>query len=323
MEFYKPSRKDLKESVSTAKRVSALTGSSFLYHWIDCIYCLIRYGCGPSQYLEGGFYKLRGFDRNRTYTKYRSYKLTKIFNDSSFVHICANKVDFNKHFSSFIGRKWIYCKESTKEEILSFIENYQRVIAKPINLTRGEGVYELDRTIPKANLVCSLIGQDILLEELIIQHNQMCFGNKSVNTLRVNTILDSNGEVHIVKTSLRCGVGNSLVDNYCAGGVVYPVNSEYGRVEGPGGNSIKGQAVFIHPCTEFFMIGREIPYWEEVVDLVKKAAIHLPQVRFIGWDVAITQKGPVLVEGNTRPGAQLIEYQGFDKGKYRKMLSYK
>lgn len=323
MEFYRPHRKDLKECIKSARIISSMTGKSVLYHWIDSIYCMFRYGCCPNQYLEGAFYKLRSFDRQRTFTKYRCYKLRRLFNDSTFNHICDNKVDFNKYFSQFIGRKWISCKECTLEEILSFIEDNNRIIAKPINMTKGKGVFELDRSKPNKELALSVIGQEILLEEFVVQHPLMCFDNKSVNTLRINTIIDSHGDVHIIKSTLRCGIGASIVDNYAAGGVAYPVNSIYGRVEGPGGNSMRGQELFIHPGTDIFMVGKEIPYWNKVLDLVCDAAKKIPQVRFIGWDVAITQEGPILIEGNTRPSAELIEYQGTQKALYLTMLSYK
>ena len=39
-------------------------------------------------------------------------------------------------------------------------------------------------------------------------------------------------------------------------------------------------------------------YIKEAVETVKKAAMIVPDVRYIGWDVAITEKGPAIIEGN-------------------------
>ena len=44
--------------------------------------------------------------------------------------------------------------------------------------------------------------------------------------------------------------------------------------------------------------GFRIPYWNEVRELVKNVHAKLPDIRSIGWDVAITPNGPVLIEGN-------------------------
>jgi len=40
---------------------------------------------------------------------------------------------------------------------------------------------------------------------------------------------------------------------------------------------------------------------------VLKAAGLVPQLKIIGWDVAIDPEGPVLIEGNTTPGMTISE----------------
>ena len=320
MELYVIRRKDLSNSFKVAKIVSRLTGKSILYHWFDCVYCIFRYGCGPSQYYEGGFYKLRSFDREKTYTKRRIDRIRKIYNNKDFEYLLSNKVEFNSLFSRFLKREWIDCRNASFDDIQFFINNVNVILVKPSSMSKGRGIYMLDKRMPD---ISSFVGKDILLEECLVNHPLMCFNNRSLNTLRINTIMDSQGNVNIIKVCLRCGVGDSVVDNFCAGGVVYPVNKEYGRIEGPGCHSLLGQECFVHPGSNIFMLGREIPFWTDVIAAVKDAASLLPQVRFVGWDVAITDNGPALIEGNQRPGAQLIEYQGYEKGMYYKMLSYK
>ena len=320
MEFYSIRRREIVNSIKAASSTSKITGKSFIYHWIDCIYCIIRFGCGPSQYLEGGFYKLRSFDRDKTYTKKRIDKIRKIFNNKEYERILSNKVEFNTLFSRYLKRRWIYCKNATVEDIKCFYDNVDDIIVKPNSMSKGRGIYLLDKSMLD---ITSFVGKDVLLEECLVNHPQMRFNNRSLNTLRITTIMDSHDNVNIIKISLRCGVGDSVVDNFCAGGVVYPVNKDYGRIEGPGCHSTLGQECFVHPGSDIFMLGREIPFWTDIIAIVKEAAGLLPQVRFIGWDVAITDRGPAIIEGNQRPGAQLIEYQGTEKGLYRKMLSYR
>jgi hypothetical protein len=57
-----------------------------------------------------------------------------------------------------------------------------------------------------------------------------------------------------------------------------------------------------HPITKANLVGIEIPYWKEIITMLRKAAAEIPQVGYVGWDIAITSKGPVLIEGNTTPG---------------------
>lgn len=323
MELYRPIKTDLKDSLWAAKKVAALTGRSVLYHLFDFLFSVVRYGVGPKQYSVGDFYKLRSFDRAKTYTRQRRSRLCAAFNDKGYRHILQNKNEFNEFFHDFIGRDWIFCKTASREQIEEFLKSNDRIIVKPVDGGMGQGVHELKREgKTEKEIAESFCGENTLLEEFLIQHPQMCYANKSVNTLRITTVLDSKGEAHIVKTNFRCGIGDSIVDNYSAGGVLYPVNNEYCRIEGPGSNSKLGDAILIHPGTDSFMPGRTIPFLSEALELVKKAACSIPQVRFIGWDVAIKESGPVLIEGNTSPGEQLIEFQGLEKGLYRKIKSF-
>lgn len=321
MEIYRIKRKDLKESVNIAKKVSSVTGISFLYHWIDCLYSIVMYGCSPEQYIFGKFYKLRSFDRNNTYTHSRTYVAKRFFCDPESQHLCSNKVDFNRFFSEYVKRSWIFCKEASANELLTFFIANKRVIVKPFNLSKGQGVYELDREEQNEELVKSLLGKNVLLEAFIEQHPDLCLGNKSVNTIRINTILDSKGTVHFIKAAIRCGVGDSVVDNFSAGGIVYPINIDYGCIEGPGISKSFDRSIYIHPGTTCLMVGKVIPFWPEVIRIVREAAMSLQKIRFVGWDVAITTDGPELVEANTRPGANLIESIGEKRGFWKLIKS--
>jgi hypothetical protein len=45
-------------------------------------------------------------------------------------------------------------------------------------------------------------------------------------------------------------------------------------------------------------VGFQVPFWPELIDMAKKAALHVPENRSIGWDIAVTENGPELIEGN-------------------------
>ena len=62
-----------------------------------------------------------------------------------------------------------------------------------------------------------------------------------------------------------------------------------------------------HPVTGCEIPGFQFPYWNEVLEMCKKASFEIPEVGYIGWDVAITPTGPVFVEGNELPGYNLYQ----------------
>ena len=53
--------------------------------------------------------------------------------------------------------------------------------------------------------------------------------------------------------------------------------------------------------------GFKIPYWDEIKQMVCEAAMVNPDVKVVGWDVAISNKGPLLIEANRRPGFDLVQ----------------
>ena len=47
--------------------------------------------------------------------------------------------------------------------------------------------------------------------------------------------------------------------------------------------------------------------YKEACNLVKEAATVVEEVKYIGWDIAITPKGPSIIEGNSYPGVFQIK----------------
>jgi len=59
-----------------------------------------------------------------------------------------------------------------------------------------------------------------------------------------------------------------------------------------------------HPQTGVRVTGRELPDWQSCCDLATRAHVPLSELGFggiMGWDVALTPEGPVLIEGNPFP----------------------
>lgn len=322
MEIHKLTLTVCKDAAKSARSVSPVTGKSRLYHFIDAINAYVFHGCSTRQYSIGGFYKYRSFDRKNIYTGGRCYMVKGLFNKDSDLHLLDDKVDFNTLFADEVKREWISCRTASMADIEAFAATHDTLVVKPADGMKGGGVHLLDKSeLPE------LVGKNVLLEECIVRHPDLIFNNKSVNTIRMVTVRDREGVVHFLKAGLRCGVGESFVDNLNAGGIAYPLNVKYGFIEEPGVSGSysidKDENVCIHPGTDTFMVGYRIPFWKETLEMVESAARKLENIRFVGWDIAITPTGPSLVEGNSRPGTSIIEEMGLERGFYRKIMSCK
>ena len=137
------------------------------------------------------------------------------------------------------------------------------------------------------------------VEEFVTQHDDlMTLSPSGLNTIRIITQLNHQNEVDILGARLRITV-NSSVDNLAAGNIAAPINIETGQVEDAGVYSdITKHDESIHPLTAIPIKGFQIPFWPETLSMIKQAASRNKNNRSIGWDVAITNQGPELIEGN-------------------------
>jgi len=310
----------IKKVFRCLQSLSEQTGYSRLYHLIDYSLALLRHGTLIRQYTIGGYWKLSTAERSKRLTYRRMCRLMKSHNNSEYIPILENKKSFNSYFNTFIHRDWLYVNDVSFDDFFLFARKHQKMLVKPINGVEGGGIRILylegkDRA-SLFTLFNQLKSENVLIEEYIIQHPKMVFGNASVNTIRTMTLLGKDGKGHVVKAMLRAGVGDSAVDNYAMGGSIYEVDVNTGYVVSRG-QSKAGNLHLFHPNTKIMMLGYKIPNWDQVIDISIQAAEHIPQVRIVGWDVAISEDFVQLIEGNHNPDYELYEFIG-STGYYEK-----
>ena len=291
--------------------LSQETGFSFLRLLNDYTWSLIKHGTLIRQYTIGEFWRKSSMERSKCLTYPIMVRYMNKYNDKDFIHYLNEKPHFNRFFRDFVKRDWLYMKEADETAFVQFLNRHDTIIIKPMNGVEGGGIRKLkvQEHTDRHQLYLQLKTEDALIEECIVQHPRMVFGNTSVNTIRTMTILDKNGKGHVVKAILRAGVGDTVVDNYAQGGSIYEVDVTSGVVNSYG-KSKAGSLHLCHPGTTTVMLGYQIPHWNEVVELSERAAEHLMQVRIIGWDVAITQDDVQMIEGNHNPDYELYEFIG-------------
>ena len=99
------------------------------------------------------------------------------------------------------------------------------------------------------------------------------------------------GEVQIVHAGLKIGAGGGNVDNFRSGSTGN-ILAEIDLTTGVLGRPL-GAVSDVHALE-----GAVVPDWREACDLVRTAALHLLPQRTMGFDIALTPRGPVVVEAN-------------------------
>lgn len=228
---------------------------------------------------------------------------------------------FNETFRGDVRRKWLYLPESSAEDIRALLAENEYVFLKACVSSRGNNIERLRcADMDPDALYAGYRDQEYLLEAPIRQHPAMAELNPaSVNTVRF--IAARHGDrVQPVGAGLRCGGGGQVVDNFHHGGTAYPLDLETGIVTGPG-IDLAGNAVLRHPVTGHIMPGFQVPHWDMVLALIRRAAVTVPHIGYVGWDVAVTEDGPELVEGNINyPGNTIIQLDG--PGARKRLLDF-
>lgn len=192
------------------------------------------------------------------------------------------------------------------------------MIVKPTNLSSGRGIFAvLADEIKDIEGLCNRTRVDkCLIEEFITQHPDISrLNSNTVNTVRVYTIIDAFGKCNIIFAAIRVGSSQGDVDNFHNGGVGYAIDLDTGIIKQQGVDIVGKQYIY-HPSSNVLMLGYKIPMWLELKAFVLSAAKIFPKARYIGWDVAITQNGFEMVEGNYMADPGLL--QALDKqGKYQ------
>ncbi len=259
------------------------------------------------------------------------YKQKALFNEDSAREILDNKLFFNlfygefnlplpnilmyNHLTSFVvGNTYIEVKDVVGFKHL--LENLMKsnptrdslFIKKSYWSYGGDNIYRLTKPdLDNRNLLQKLFSEvtktGFLFQETIKQNHQLDSLNPfCVNTLRLDTFIDNHGVIEIISCYFKTNIKNNYIDNHPAGGCEIPVDLETGRLKKYGHLTLKFNGLkrlTEHPTTKVVFLDFQIPHFQEAKELVLKAAAYLPNLRLIGWDIAILETGPLLVEGNS------------------------
>lgn len=174
-------------------------------------------------------------------------------------------------------------------------------VIKAIEYQENDAI--LTRFDGKEIILSDVLGTDALIfESIVLQTRQFSdFNESSVNTVRFMTTLWPDGSARVIATFIKIGRAGKCVDNAGGGGNVdVCVDTESGEIkyaiQYDGWRNIK--EIDNHPDNGNQLNGVVIEKWEEIKEEIKKFQKAFPYCKAAGWDIAITDDGPVVIEVN-------------------------
>ena len=281
-------------------------------HSFSILYnALIKYpllGFEPSQFFEYKLYK-------NSYKEYMTIydtlvKIREINKKDPYKpYLLDNKLSFKMHINDRVRFPKLIAYYNHRNKKIKFYDkpSNNKVVIKNLLGGGGVGVWiaSADNYIDilKKNRFKSKIA-----EEFIMQHNFLNeIFNGSVNTVRCITV-QNNESIYLLNTTLKVGVKKSKgKDNVHFGGFCIEIDMETGKL-GIGRPFYPENIEYkCHPETKFKFYGKTLPYYNELKQIAIDAHKCFPMYTIIGWDIAISETGPVVIEGNRVPYFKLGE----------------
>jgi hypothetical protein len=161
-------------------------------------------------------------------------------------------------------------------------------------------------------LVRASDSEKIIVQPRLRTHSAIAdLSNGALTTVRIVTCRGESGGILARHAAFRMACGeNNVVDNFHAGGIAAAVDIESGRLGRASDMGLKEDSAWydLHPQTGGRILDRVLPYWADAIRLVIRAHKASSQDRVIvGWDVALLEDGPCIVEGNGAPDLDIIQ----------------
>ena len=151
--------------------------------------------------------------------------------------------------------------------------------------------------------------RSVLLKECVRNHASLLpLTPGGLCTARIETYRLPGGTPRYLLGVYKMPANDAAADNFRFGGVIAPIDEATGRL-GPGVFKVGKLLTTVtdHPTTGTRIEGHQLPWWREAVDLVLRAHAVIPVIGLVGWDVALRDDGPVIIEGNSIPSAELAQ----------------
>jgi hypothetical protein len=320
----KTPRKQFYKYFSFVKKEKHLSSFS-LYK--DIIFSSFKYNISIIDYFKLRFINKTSRERKEYVGVGFMYEYQLKMNPKGYRELLENKIKFLGHFGELAGRQWATFEMLQQDSALlqRFLEDEKGKVV--VKYSRGQCGQQV-RVIETGNIA----GRDLLdlmvrnkfdlIETFVVQHDDlMRIAPRGLNTIRMVTQFISESDIQIVGAGLRLSIYES-VDNMGAGNIVLPLDLRSGiTTDSASYADITKQDVKTHPLTGLDLVGFRVPHWEACKDLAIEAARLTPENKSVGWDIAVTKTGPVLIEGNHDWGHESLQVP-LRKGIKKKLLQF-
>lgn len=160
------------------------------------------------------------------------------------------------------------------------------------------------------------LGRAYIFQTLMLPHPEIAkIIGPSVSSVRMFVFSDDNG-CDVFRAAWKIPASANVADNFWrVGNMLAGIDGETGKIVKTMHRTPTGlEPITAHPTTGVSFTDMVFPHWDEMRATVLAAAVNLPECHFQGWDVALTDRGPILVELEGDGGNPIMEQLCFESG---------
>lgn len=207
------------------------------------------------------------------------------------------------------------------DQVVRFLKDGAKypIFGKPVNGTRSIGSVLIESLDAKTGQLLLGNGREIdavafaneiftdypdgyLFQDALKQHPELVNAvGGSIGAMRILTIRERSGISTLYKL-WKIPSPTAMSDNFWQDGSMIALINDHGQVEkcmtgqGPDHREIEE-----HPVTGARFKDLTIPHFKDALALAEEAHAVFPEFGFIGWDMAICEDGPTIIEANDNP----------------------
>ncbi len=314
----------------------------FIYQYV---YDYWMYGVDSNEEYTYRFKNKTHEEKSEYITWYNRFQYFAFLNNQHDVHLLDNKYEAYLKLKKYYKREAIIISSNEDFECFcSFMKKHGKVIVKPVNLyltiglrwlyddeiTNYRTVFNelLESAKGFAKLDSRCISQpQVIVEELIEDSPDMpVFNPQMLSLVRCTTILTKSGVEFFYpafRVTDKVKKNEQGIDYEKTGVFIAGIDKKSGIITS-GGYNYFGNVVKKHPYSGQTFEGTQLPQWDKLLEMLTEAALELPTLRYIGWDVAYTKDGWCILEGNTSGEffSQMVNGHG-QRAEFEKLIGWK
>jgi hypothetical protein len=271
--------------------------------WVHVVRDSLRFNISILEYYQFRFFEVPDERKGEWAGTGTMYEFQRRANPPAVRGVLRDKRAFYRAYKRFFKHELFNLEELklAPASVERLLVNNQKLVFKEAtgNCGTGVAIRAVDGLTPSQLIEYMERDGFDLVETFVEQHAALnALSPSAVNTVRIFTQVSRDRGYEILGCRLRISV-DSPVDNLAAGNLAAPVDPDTGVVNGPGVYSdITKQPAERHPVTGVSIVGFQVPFWIETLELIREASLLHAENRSVGWDIAITEQGPGLIEGN-------------------------